>query len=113
MTGVDSGVAEHDVEDAQGTLLGHLELAGTLQGLVVLAPLDFGAIISLHRTLDLHLGAEEHDTGSSNFKRNLSLLGIVLNVRGVVDLDDWLGILGWTGFHVARLFVRWLGAGTH
>lgn len=113
MTGVDSGVAERDVKDAQGTLLGHLELTGTLQGLVVLAPLDFGAIVSLYRTLNLHLSAEEDDTSSSNFKGNLSLLGIVLNVRGVVNLDDWLGILWRTGLYVARLFVRWLGTGTH
>lgn len=113
MTGVDSGIAERDVENAKGALFGYLELSRALQRLVVLAPLDFGAIVPLHRTLDLHLGAEEHHSGTAHLECDLGLLGIVLDVCRVIDLDDGLGILRRTGLHIARLLVRRLRARTH
>jgi len=113
VAGVDPGIAERDIEYTQGALLGHLELPRTLQRLVVLAPLYLGAIVPLHGALNLHLGAEEDHPRSAHLQSDLGLLGIVLDVCGVADLDDRLGILRRTGLHVAGLLVRRLGTRTH
>lgn len=113
MAGIDARIAERYIQNAQGALLGDLEFARTCQWLVILAPLDLGAIVPLHRTLDLHLGAKEDHTSTAHLQSDLGLLRIVLNVCRITDLYHRLGILRRARLDIAGLLVGWLDAGTH
>lgn len=80
---------------------------------MILVPLYFRTIITFDGALNFHLSTEEYDSGSSDFESDFRFLGIMLNVSGIADLYDRLGIFRRAWFDVARFLVWWLGAGTH
>lgn len=80
---------------------------------MILAPLDLGAIVTFHRTLDFHLSAKEDHTSTAHLQCDLCLLRIVLNVCRIADLYDGFGIFGRTRLDIAGLLVGRLDAGTH
>lgn len=113
MACVHATVFERHVEYPQCALFRHFILGLFGEIVVILCPLDLGAIVLLHRALDFHLRAIEDCRCAANFQTNRLLIGIVLNVARCCRRDMRSIIFRIACFRVARFRLHWLHARTH